>query len=287
VTHEVRTLTAPGMAASFAPELAMVCCSLVHGGHELLGLRGGLDAYAARGATMGVPLLHPWANRLARPLPASALVHPDPNGLPIHGVLPAALPFTVEDETASSIRASFSTSDHPAVLQVFHHPHRLRVEATLTDDSLEIRTTLAAMGRRPVPVAFGYHPYLSLPGVPREEWEIEAPVRTALVLDDRMLPTGERNAAAPITGPLGARTFDDAYADVADGTAFSVGGGGRTITVTFLDGYPCAQIYAPADADVICFEPMTAPTNALATGDSLHAVRPGDAYSAAFRITVA
>jgi aldose 1-epimerase len=287
VTPEVRTLTAPGMTAAFAPELAMVCCSLVHGGHELLGLRDGLDAYAAHGATMGVPLLHPWANRLARPLPASPLVHPDPNGLPIHGVLPAALPFAVEEETASSIRASFSTSDHPAVLEVFPHPHRLRVDATLTDDSLEIRTTLAAMGKRPVPVAFGYHPYLSLPGVAREQWRIDAPVRSALVLDERMLPTGERRPAAAITGPLGARTFDDAYDDVADGTAFSVAGGGRTVTVTFLDGYRFAQIYAPADPAVVCFEPMTAPTNALASGDSLQAVRPGDAYSAAFRITVA
>jgi galactose mutarotase-like enzyme len=287
VTHEVRTLTAPGMTASFAPGLAMVCCSLVHAGHELLGLRDGLDAYAQRGATMGVPLLHPWANRLARPLPASPLVHPDPNGLPIHGVLPAALPFTVEEETASSIRATFSTSDHPDVLEVFHHPHRLRVEATLTDDSLEIRTTLTAMGKRPVPVAFGYHPYLCLSGVPRAEWEIDTPVRTALVLDGRMLPTGERRPAAVAPGPLGGRTFDDGYAEVADGTSFSVSGGGRTVAITFLEGYPFAQIYAPGDADVICFERMTAPTNALASGDSLRAVRPGDAFMAAFRITVA
>jgi aldose 1-epimerase len=143
------------------------------------------------------------------------------------------------------------------------------------------------MGRRPVPVAFGYHPYVSLPGVPRDEWEIEAPVRTALVLDDRMLPTGERRPASVASGPLGRRSFDDAYADVADGTAFSVSGGGRTVTVAFLEGYRFAQIYAPLDDDVICFEPMTAPTNALATADSLHAVSPGDSYTAAFRITVA
>jgi galactose mutarotase-like enzyme len=32
---------------------------------------------------------------------------------------------------------------------------------------------------------------------------------------------------------------------------------------------------------------MTAPTNALASGDDLQVVRPGESYSAAFRITVA
>jgi galactose mutarotase-like enzyme len=51
--------------AEFVPGLGMVCCSLSHGGEELLGQRGGLRAYAESGSTMGVPLLHPWANRLA------------------------------------------------------------------------------------------------------------------------------------------------------------------------------------------------------------------------------
>ena len=32
---------------------------------------------------------------------------------------------------------------------------------------------------------------------------------------------------------------------------------------------------------------MTAPTNALTSGDSLTKLRPGDAYSAAFQISVA
>ena len=35
----------------------------------------------------------------------------------------------------------------------------------------------------PVPVAFGYHPYLVLPGVPRAEWEVELPVDARLLLD--------------------------------------------------------------------------------------------------------
>ena len=160
----IRTLTAPGMVAQFAPGLAMVCCSLVHAGEELLGLRGGLEAYAERGSTMGIPLLHPWANRLAGPVAASPLLHTDANGMPIHGVLPSALPFAIEHETASSLDAVFATDDHPEVLEVFPYPHRLRVQASLTDDALEIRTTLLALGRRPVPVAFGYHPYLRLPG---------------------------------------------------------------------------------------------------------------------------
>jgi aldose 1-epimerase len=286
-TTAVRTLTAPGMAAQFAPALGMVCCSLVHDGEELLELRDGLEAYAERGSTMGIPLLHPWANRLAGPVAASPLLHTDANGVPIHGVLPLALPFAIEHETASSIDAVFAADDHPDVLEVFPYPHRLRVQASLTDDTLEIRTTLLALGRRPVPIAFGYHPYLRLPAASRAAAEIEVPAPTRLVLDERQIPTGERARAAIAPGPLAERIFDDGFADVADGMSFIVRGSGRTVAVTFLEGYSFAQVYAPTESRFICYEPMTAPTNALTSGDSLTRIRPGDAYSAAFRISVA
>ena len=52
------------LEATFAPEAGMVCHSLRHRGEELLGQRDGLEAYAKTGKTMGIPFLHPWANRL-------------------------------------------------------------------------------------------------------------------------------------------------------------------------------------------------------------------------------
>jgi len=50
--------------AAFARGAGMIGCSLRHRGDELLGQRGGLAKYAAEGSSMGIPLLHPWANRL-------------------------------------------------------------------------------------------------------------------------------------------------------------------------------------------------------------------------------
>ncbi len=43
----------------------MICCSLRHRGEELLAQVGGLAEYEHDGHTMGIPLLYPWANRLA------------------------------------------------------------------------------------------------------------------------------------------------------------------------------------------------------------------------------
>jgi len=264
----------------------MVGSSLMHEGVEVLALRDGPAAYRDRGSTFGIPLLHPWANRLVRPLPASDLIPHDEHGLPIHGVVPRALPFEVAESTARSVRAEFDTHDHPAVLEVFPNPHALTVVATLDEDGLEIRTTLRAHGRRPCPVSFGYHPYLCLPDAPRREWSIDVPARTRIVLDERSIPTGERAPVTVAPGPLGDRTFDDGYTDLGATPRFTVSGGGRTLAVEFLEGYEYAQVYAPAGHNLIAYEPMTAPTNALASGDDLQIVRPGEAYTAAFRISV-
>src|ERR1700730_1169603 len=94
--HAVRVLRSPaGVEATFAPGVGMIGCSLLHAGEELLAQRGGLTRYAEAGSTMGIPLLHPWANRLhgleyevegtsVRLDPDRSPVRLDPNGLPIH-----------------------------------------------------------------------------------------------------------------------------------------------------------------------------------------------------------
>jgi aldose 1-epimerase len=138
-----------------------------------------------------------------------------------------------------------------------------------------------------VPVSFGYHPYLLLPGVDRADWEIEIPVRERLELDARMLPTGEREPATAEQGQLGSRTFDNGYLAPQDSAPFVLAGGGRRIELTFDEGYPFAQVYAPPDDQVIAYEPMTAPTNALvAGGPDLQLLAPGDSYRAEFSIKV-
>jgi galactose mutarotase-like enzyme len=140
----------------------------------------------------------------------------------------------------------------------------------------------------PVPIAFGYHPYLRLPGVAREDWHVEVPVSEQLRLDAQMLPTGERVAAEVFPGRLGSRTFDDAFVAPADAAPFVLAGGDRRIELAFLAGYPYAQVFAPSDDDVIAFEPMTAPTNALVDGGAeLPVLAPGESYRARFAITLA
>jgi galactose mutarotase-like enzyme len=150
-----------------------------------------------------------------------------------------------------------------------------------------VSTTVHASGDATVPISFGYHPYLRLPGAGRAEWEVEVPVRERLKLDRHMLPTGEREPVEVESGPLGTRTFDDEYLAPAAAAPFVLAGGGRRIELSVGSGYRFAQVYAPGDDDVVAFEPMTAPTNALVTGGpDLPLVEPGRRYEATFSITV-
>jgi galactose mutarotase-like enzyme len=298
------TLAGPGeggLEAAFVPEAGMVGCSLRHRGRELLGQRGGLERYVAERGTMGIPLLHPWANRVAKRrfrvagqearIEPPAAISADPNGLPIHGLLSAARGWRVDRHEATAegglLAARFDFDADPALTVAFPFAHQVLVEAQLADGVLEITTVVRASGGAPVPIAFGYHPYLRLPDVDRAEWLVEIPVAERLVLDERMIPTGEREATEVLAGPLGSRTFDDGYLAPAESRPFVVSGGGRRIEVRFDNAYPFAQLYAPADDDVIAIEPMTAPTNALvAGGPDLPIIEPGAEYRASFSIAV-
>ncbi len=250
---------------------------------------------------MGIPLLHPWANRLARrrfsvagrevDLDSPALpISSDPNGLPIHGLLAGAGGWRVERHEASAdggvLAAAFDFGADPALVAAFPFPHRLASEASLAGGELTIATTVVASGGAPVPISFGYHPYFRLPGVERADWEIAIPVAKRLELDREMIPTGDRAAVRVEPGPLGTRTFDDAYLAPPGAEPFALAGGGRRIEVSFAEGYPYAQVYAPDDDDVVALEPMTAPTNALVSETDLRVLEPGEEHRATFSVTV-
>jgi aldose 1-epimerase len=290
---------AADLHGTWLPEAGMLGASLVHRDEELLWTGAGWDGYVRERTFMGIPFLHPWANRLAGFRyhagrhevvldPTSPLLKLDEHGLPIHGVLTASPDWSVIEATADSDNARLVAAldfDRPDLLAAFPFPHRLEMDVRLGGGAVEVRTTVTATGRKRVPIAFGFHPYLRIPEVPRAEWEVDFPVRRRLLTDAQQIPTGESEAVAPISGPIGTRTWDGCY-DRLDGTRFEIRGGGRTIAVEFSDGYSVAQIFAPPRQEYICVEPMTAPVNALTeAGRALAWASPRKPYSATFRIS--
>ncbi len=286
-------LAAGELQATFVPEVGMVGASLRHRGEELLGQRGGLEKYAQTGSSFGIPVLHPWANRLegmgygrVQLDPRRSPLRLDEHGLPIHGLLSASPHWEVIELSDTTLTARFAF-DRPELLAAFPYPHELTIAVDLTGAALGVETTVHATDDQAVPVSFGYHPYLTLPGLKRSAWRVEMPVSKRAALDHLGIPTGEIDPVAVEPGPLGEQTFDDLFLDIATGATFVLEGGGRRIEVAFEEGYPVAQVYAPQDQDFICFEPMTAPTNALVTDDGLQRVKAGTDFSTRFSIAAA
>jgi aldose 1-epimerase len=289
------------LEATFVPGAGMICSSLRHRGEELLAQNAGLAAYAERGKTMGIPLLYPWANRLAGfeySLSGRTVVVPhdptrialDDNGLPIHGVIGGLLVWELTHPPAPDARSlvaslSWSRRD-PERFAVFPFRHDLRYEASLRDGRLEVQVTVHACGTDVVPVAFGFHPYLSAPGAPRERWLIELPPMRRLALDARQIPIGPDRQLAGARFELAEREFDDGFDAVAEPARFGLTAANRRISLESLAGYPCAQVFAPRARPFICFEPMTAPANALCSGVGLRLLEPGERYSARFAVRV-
>jgi aldose 1-epimerase len=294
-------LAAGELEATFVPERGMVGVSLRHAGEELLDRRAGLDAYAERGAVMGIPFLHPWANRLAGfsyslhgrevALPhGPPLVRCDEHGLPIHGLLAASpyweLTALEAGATTARVRAVLDFAAHSELMAAFPFPHEVEIEAVLAADRLTVSTRVRPTGGAPVPISFGFHPYLRLPGTDRAGWRIAVPARRHLTLDERSVPTGVGDELPADEFQLADRVFDDGFDRLPDGAAFSVSDRRRTIAVTFERGFPAGQIFAPPGSQFICFEPMTAPTNALRSGAGLRRVTPGREFLATFSIAV-
>ena len=252
------TLRDPSSALSavYVPGAGMIATSLSDGGIELLGQRRGLDAYVSAGKTMGIPLLYPWANRLSAKTydvdgetvtlaPDAYGVRPDNNGLPIHGLLAAYPGWRTRQVSDQKLTAELDFGAQHELLASFPFPHLVELTVELSDRTLTVSTTVT-----PTPTGGA------------------AGVRISPV------PTAARRAASPVAG----RDADDAapdprrhrHSDRGDGrkagdhgavgrqgvrrrlrsgrrrAVFAVSGGGRRLEVQFEQGYPAAQMFAPA-----------------------------------------
>jgi aldose 1-epimerase len=283
-------LEAEGVSAVFLPDAGMTGVSLRFGGSERLSLPGGVPRVEG-GGTAGLPLLAPWANRLASRRFRSggtevdlrdAPVRTDDNGLPIHGLLLGSPRWQVTElaQRGSTARLGASIAvDEPS----FPFAHRIDLLVTARERALVVDISVTPTGHRPVPIAFGWHPYLRLPDVPRSQWRLRLPRRRHLVLDRLGLPTGDEVDEPAEDEPIGRRRFDDLYALGRDRRLAFVGDD-QEIELHCGAGYPYAQVWVPAGRTYAALEPMAAPTNALVAGTA-PVVEPGDTYTARFTLS--
>lgn len=238
--------------------------------------------YRSKPAFLGNPFLEPWANRLDHDgyfangksyilNPALKNYRYDPNHHPIHGLVSysdawQAAGTGTDDGAWVTSRLEFWR--YPELMAQFPFAHTIEMTYRLREGVLEVRTSIENMSNEPMPLAIGYHPYFRLADTHRDSWRVHVAARDHVLLSQALIPTGETKAVdLPDPVSLASAQLDDVFTNLirgADGRAeFWVDNGAQRISVLYGPKYKVAVVYAPPGRDFICFEPMTAVTNAF------------------------
>ena len=243
-------------------------------------------------------VLAPWSGRLGDGLyrfegamGKAPLDEPERNAA-LHGLV-RWQPWTLEAHALNRVTLSCQLRPTPA----YPFSLLLNVEYRLGRDGLVVTTFATNTGTKPAPLSLGFHPYLTAgtPSVDLGRLRIAAGHR--LVLDERLLPTGEQR---PVAGTeldfrsprtLGPMSIDAVYVDLErDGLGHATAsiqspdsGDGAELWVDGAFRYLVA--YAPAHRrSGIAIEPCTSPPDALRSGRDLIVLDPHEQFEGSFGI---
>ena len=167
------------------------------------------------------------------------------------------------------------------------------------DGGLQVTQSLTNHSERSAPVAFGAHPFLRLGEVPSEELTLTVPGATQIIADEQLIPVGSRAVEDTEDdfrqgAPVGERLLDAAYTDLTpdqDGRVRCTltAPDGRTVELWSETAYRYVHVFItnryPGRHRAVALEPMTAPADALNSGDGLVWLETDQTLSATWGIT--
>lgn len=182
-------------------------------------------------------------------------------------------------------------------------PLHLELTYSLSDGGLTVTPVATNIGDSPAPFGYGAHPFLTLGKERVDNWTLAIPAATVLTVDEQLIPTGKVPAAEAGVDFRSPRTIGDTALDIAyteltpeaDAATWqvSVASGERRVTLwADASAYRYVQVFtgdslpsAQRRVSGVAVEPMTCPPNALATGEALIVLQPGQRWSAPWGIT--
>ena len=235
-------------------------------GHNILRFPyASIDAYRARPARVGIPLLAPWGNRLdeqafyangkryAFDMQSGNIT----GAIPIHGFMSLTDRWQIvelkHDDTAAWLTSRLDVYKQPAWMKQWPFAHTIEMTYRLQAGVLEVRTKVVNLSAEPMPVALGYHPWLQLTDSPREEWTITVPARTRWLLSHQKVPTGVTEPTdtffPDFKGALKDYHLDDVFTDLvrdAQGrVTTTVKGRSQQIELTQGPSFKALIVYSP------------------------------------------
>jgi len=270
------------LSVSIVPEIGNNAFEMLHRGHDFLWRpEPSLHSIRDKKLLFGIPFLAPWANRLdqdrywinGKPYLINRQlgnIREDPSNQPIHGLM-LFEPWEVEtasaDNSCAKLICRYDFTARPEFLAQFPFAHQLEMTHTIRDGRLHVSVRITSQSAEPIAVSVGFHPYFTLPKTNREDWAVDVPARTHLMLSKDKIPTGERTVVSSEKLWLKGIHLDEVYTDLVrnGGSATEVKAccGSTGIRVGFGPKYSVAVVYAPQERDFVCIEPMAAITNAF------------------------
>ena len=243
-------------------------------------------------------LLAPWANRVSGGRwmldgrEQQLDITDPPLGNAIHGLL-RNTGYRAVETSGDAVR--LAADIYPQHGYPFHLVHEVRYSLD-GDGGLHVRQSLTNVCGSRAPFALGAHPFLRLGEVPTGELTLHVAADTSLTTDERLIPTGR----VPVNGDgdlrggrrVGGLALDAAY------TGLSERGGryrhvlsapdGRTVQLWSEAAFGYVHVFVtdkfPGRDCAVALEPMTAPANALNSGEGLRWLEPGATFSAEWGI---
>ena len=257
----------------------------------------------------GIPFLAPWANRIPGGgfcangkcyafNESLGVLRTHGDHVAIHGMLTSSnlwnLTETGADAGGAWMASRLEFWRYPDLMANWPFAHEYEMTYRLAGGELETTIAVKNLSLQDMPVSIGFHPYFTIPGVPRAECVAHIPARSAVMVDGRLCATGElRPNALPDPTPLGSHVLDDGFTDLIRETGgeatFWVEGGGRRIEVSFGPKWQVGVVYSPSGHEFVCFEPMAAVTNGVNLASegkypALQMLAPGQTWRESFRV---
>ena len=275
-----------GVEVSIAPGIGNRAYEMkVHGKNVLYFPFADAGEFQKRPRLCGIPFLAPWADLLSEPAfwangrrYAFNMDLGNVRGnMPIHGLLVTS-PLWRVTEVAADARSAHVTSRlefwrYPDLMAQWPFAHEYEMTYSLSEGALEVKTTIANLSSESMPVVVGYHSFLQIPDIPRDEWLAHMPARIHVIPGEHNIPTGEmRPLDIPNPLPLRGRTLDDGFTDFerdSDGRAHLwIETGTRKVETLLGPKYNVATVWLPngpggQPREFICFEPLSTIINGV------------------------
>ncbi len=175
-------------------------------------------------------------------------------------------------------------------------PFTITVRYTLSESKLHFEFMVVNTGNTNMPFGFGWHPYFTLGGAV-EDIELKLPAVKEIVVDERLIPTGEKKAFVEFSElhRLENTKFDTGFTCADGQKKVILHERTKKIQLELDMGdkesiWQYVQVFTPPQDSIakntLAVEPMTCEANAFNTGEGLKVLKPGEELGDAFRVKV-